>query len=129
MRKERLRTVESNSLSCDRAASNKSCPTKSYWNSFILPLADECQATDIVVGDVGYYVSPLAGFGASLAIIGAGHLAAALGRYPGDHVGAFRLYEDRLRPFVEAVEDRAAIDGMSMICPADEGELAERDRV
>ena len=63
-----------------------------------------------------------------MAIIGAGRLAAALERYSGDHAAAFRDYEDRLRPFVEEVQERAASGGMSMMCPADEAELAERDR-
>jgi 2-polyprenyl-6-methoxyphenol hydroxylase-like FAD-dependent oxidoreductase len=81
-----------------------------------------------LVGDAGYCVSPLAGFGGSMAIIGAGRLAAALEMHPGDHSAAFRYYEDGLRPFVEDVQERAALDGMSMMCPADEDELAERDR-
>lgn len=81
-----------------------------------------------LVGDAGYCVSPLAGFGGSMAIIGAGRLADALERYPNDHTAAFRHYEDGLRPFVEEVQERAATDGMTMMFPADEGELAERDR-
>jgi len=81
-----------------------------------------------LVGDAGYCVSPLAGFGGSMAIIGAGRLAAALEQNRGDHAAAFRHYEDGLRPFVEEVQERAASDGMSMMCPADEGELAVRDQ-
>ncbi|ALN73092.1 hypothetical protein M673_10195 [Aureimonas sp. AU20] len=81
-----------------------------------------------LVGDSGYCVSPLAGFGGSMAIIGAGRMAAALERYPGDHTAAFSHYEEELRPFVEEVQERAAFDGLSMMCPADEAELAERDR-
>jgi len=81
-----------------------------------------------LVGDAGYCVSPLAGFGGSMAIIGAGRLAAALERHPRDHSAAFRHYEEGLRPFVEEVQERAALDGMSMMCPADEDDLAERDR-
>jgi 2-polyprenyl-6-methoxyphenol hydroxylase-like FAD-dependent oxidoreductase len=81
-----------------------------------------------LVGDAGYCVSPLAGFGGSMAIIGAGRLAAALERHPYDHDAAFRHYEDGLRPFVEDVQERAATDGMSMMCPADDREFAERDR-
>ena len=60
--------------------------------------------------------------------IGAGRLAAALERHPGDYAAAFRHYEDGLRPFVEEVQERAATDGMSMMCPANETELAERDQ-
>jgi 2-polyprenyl-6-methoxyphenol hydroxylase-like FAD-dependent oxidoreductase len=81
-----------------------------------------------LVGDAGYCVSPLAGFGGSMAIIGAGRLAAALEQHPRDHATAFRHYEDGLRSFVEEVQERAASDGMSMMCPADEVELAERDQ-
>lgn len=81
-----------------------------------------------LVGDAGYCVSPLAGFGGSMAIIGAGRLADALKRYPGDHAAAFRHYEDGLRTFVEAVQERAATNGLSLMFPADEAELAERDR-
>jgi len=81
-----------------------------------------------LVGDAGYCVSPLAGFGGSMAIIGAGRLAAALDRHPGDHSAAFRHYEEGLRSFVEEVQERAALDGLSMMCPADEDELVERDR-
>jgi 2-polyprenyl-6-methoxyphenol hydroxylase-like FAD-dependent oxidoreductase len=82
----------------------------------------------VLVGDAGYCVSPLAGLGGSMAIIGAGRLAAALERYPDDHASAFRHYEDGLRPFVEQIQERAASEGMSTMCSADEVELAERDR-
>jgi 2-polyprenyl-6-methoxyphenol hydroxylase-like FAD-dependent oxidoreductase len=81
-----------------------------------------------LVGDAGYCVSPLAGFGGSMAIIGAGRLADALERYPDDHAAAFRHYENGLRPFVEEVQERAATNGLAMMFPADETELAERDR-
>lgn len=81
-----------------------------------------------LVGDAGYCVSPVAGMGGSMALIGAARLAAALECYPGDHETAFRAYEDGLRPFVEEVQERAATIGMSMLFPADEDELAERDR-
>ena len=82
----------------------------------------------VLVGDAGYCVSPLAGFGGSMAIIGAGRLADALEGHPADHSAAFRHYEDGLRPFVEDVQERTASDGMSMMCPADEDELAARDQ-
>jgi 2-polyprenyl-6-methoxyphenol hydroxylase-like FAD-dependent oxidoreductase len=49
-----------------------------------------------LVGDAGYCVSPLAGFGGSMAIIGAGRLAAALEQHPGDHAAAFRMGCGRL---------------------------------
>jgi len=81
-----------------------------------------------LVGDAGYCVSPLAGFGGSMAIIGAGRLAEALERHPDDHVTAFRHYEDGLRPFVEEVQERAATSGLEMMFPADDADFAERDR-
>lgn len=82
----------------------------------------------VLVGDAGYCVSPLAGLGGSMAIIGAGRLAQALERYPDDHVAGFRHYDDELRPFVEKVQMRAATEGMSSMCPADEAELVNRNR-
>lgn len=81
-----------------------------------------------LVGDAGYCVSPVAGMGGSMAIIGAGRLADALQRHPANHVAAFREYEDKLRPFVEEVQERAATEGMALIFPADDRELADRDR-
>lgn len=76
-----------------------------------------------LVGDAGYCVSPFAGLGGSMAIIGAGRLADALGQYPNDHITAFRSYEDGLRPFVEQVQERAATDGVKMLFPSDEAEI------
>jgi 2-polyprenyl-6-methoxyphenol hydroxylase-like FAD-dependent oxidoreductase len=81
-----------------------------------------------LVGDAGYCVSPVAGMGGSMALIGAARLADALRRHPGDHAAAFQEYEGKLRPFVEEVQERAATDGMSLLFPADELELAERNR-
>lgn len=81
-----------------------------------------------LVGDAGYCLSPLAGFGGSMAIIGADRLADALKRYPDDYAVAFRHYEDELRPFVENVQERAASNGLEMMFPADTAELAERNR-
>lgn len=81
-----------------------------------------------LVGDAGYCVSPVAGMGGSMALMGAARLAEALQRYPGDHAAAFRDYEDRLRPFVEEVQEQAATVGMSLLFPADERELEERNR-
>ena len=81
-----------------------------------------------LVGDAGYCVSPLAGFGGSMAIIGAGRLADALQQHPHDHAAAFAYYETGLRPFVEEVQERAASHGMAMMCPATEAEMIQRDR-
>jgi 2-polyprenyl-6-methoxyphenol hydroxylase-like FAD-dependent oxidoreductase len=63
-----------------------------------------------------------------MALIGAVGLADALQRHLGDHATAFQEYEDRLRPFVEEVQRRAATVGMSLLVPADERELKERNR-
>ncbi|WP_420139062.1 FAD-dependent monooxygenase [Sphingomonas sp.] len=81
-----------------------------------------------LVGDAGYCVSPVAGFGGSMALIGASRLAKALRHHPDDHEAAFGAYEAGLRPFVEAVQERAATTGMAMLFPADEAELEARDR-
>ncbi|RYC29393.1 FAD-binding monooxygenase [Lichenibacterium minor] len=81
-----------------------------------------------LVGDAGYCVSPFAGLGGSMAIIGAGRLADALARHPDNHAAAFHAYEEGLRPFVEQVQERAAIDSVQMLFPGDEAEMAERDR-
>ncbi len=81
-----------------------------------------------LVGDAGYCVSPVAGMGGSMALIGAARLADALQQQPDDHAAAFRDYEDGLRPFVEAVQERAATEGMSTLFPADDRELEERNR-
>ncbi len=82
----------------------------------------------VLVGDAGYCVSPVAGMGGSMALIGAARLADAITLHPGDHAAAFQEYEDKLRPFVEEVQERAATDGMSLLFPADALELAERNR-
>jgi 2-polyprenyl-6-methoxyphenol hydroxylase-like FAD-dependent oxidoreductase len=82
----------------------------------------------VLVGDAGYCVSPVAGMGGSMAIIGAGRIAEALARHGDDHAAAFRDYHDRLHAFVEAVQERAANDGMATIFPADDAEITERDR-
>jgi 2-polyprenyl-6-methoxyphenol hydroxylase-like FAD-dependent oxidoreductase len=81
-----------------------------------------------LVGDAGYCVSPFAGFGGSMAIIGAGRMADALTQHCCDHEAAFQAYEDGLRPFVAAVQEHAATDGVLMLIPATEAELAERDQ-
>lgn len=81
-----------------------------------------------LVGDAGYCLSPLAGFGGSMAIIGAGRIADSLKRYPDDHATAFQHYEEGLRPFVEDVQERAATSGLEMMFPAADDEFAERDR-
>ncbi len=82
----------------------------------------------VLVGDAGYCVSPMAGMGGSMAIIGAARIAEALKRHGDDHVAAFQDYHDKLHAFVDDVQERAANDGMSTIFPADDAEISERDR-
>jgi len=81
-----------------------------------------------LVGDAGYCVSPVAGMGGSMAIIGAGRLAEALERHGADYAAAFQDYHDKLHAFVEEVQERAVREGMATIFPSDDAELAERDR-
>ena len=81
-----------------------------------------------LVGDAGYCVSPVAGMGGSTAIIGAARLADALQRHGVDHAAAFQEYHDKLRRFVEEVQEKAASFGMALMFPSDDAELAERNR-
>lgn len=81
-----------------------------------------------LVGDAGYCVSPVAGMGGSMAIIGAARLADALQRHGADHETAFHDYHEKLHAFVEAVQEKAVSFGMTMMFPADDVEMAERDR-
>jgi 2-polyprenyl-6-methoxyphenol hydroxylase-like FAD-dependent oxidoreductase len=81
-----------------------------------------------LVGDAGYCVSPVAGMGGSMAIIGAARLGAALQRHGADHLAAFQEYHDQLRSFVEEVQEKAVSQGMPMMFPCDEAEIAERNR-
>jgi len=82
----------------------------------------------VLVGDAGYCVSPVAGMGGSMAIIGAGRIAEALERHGVDYAAAFQDYHDKLHAFVEEVQERAANDGMATIFPGDDAEITERDR-
>jgi 2-polyprenyl-6-methoxyphenol hydroxylase-like FAD-dependent oxidoreductase len=81
-----------------------------------------------LVGDAGYCVSPVAGMGGSMAIIGAARLADALRRHGTDYAAAFREYHDQLRPLVEEVQEKAVSFGMAMMFPSDDSEIAERNR-
>jgi 2-polyprenyl-6-methoxyphenol hydroxylase-like FAD-dependent oxidoreductase len=81
-----------------------------------------------LVGDSGYCVSPVAGMGGSMAIIGAATLADALQRHGADHVAAFQEYHDKLRNLVEEVQEKAVSHGMALMFPSDDAEIAERNR-
>jgi 2-polyprenyl-6-methoxyphenol hydroxylase-like FAD-dependent oxidoreductase len=81
------------------------------------------------VGDAGYCVSPVAGIGGSMEIIGAARrLADALQRHGVNHAAAFQEYHDKLRPFVEEVQEKAVSFGMALMFPSDDTEIAERNR-
>ena len=81
-----------------------------------------------LVGDAGYCVSPVAGMGGSIAIIGAARLADALRRHGADHDAAFADYFDGLHDFVRAVQDKAVRFGMPLMFPASAADITERDR-
>ena len=81
-----------------------------------------------LVGDAGYCVSPVAGMGGSMAIIGAARLANALQRHGVDHAAAFHEYHDKLCPFVEEVQEKAVSFGLALMFPSDDAEIAERNR-
>ena len=57
----------------------------------------------VLLGDAAWCVTPIGGFGSSLALIGAYVLAAELSRAPYDE--AFGAYEEWLRPLVDDVQD------------------------
>jgi 2-polyprenyl-6-methoxyphenol hydroxylase-like FAD-dependent oxidoreductase len=81
-----------------------------------------------LVGDAGYGVSPVAGMGGSMAIIGAARLADALRRHGVDHAAAFLEYHEKLRSFVDEVQEKAVSFGMALMFPSDDAEIAERNR-
>jgi 2-polyprenyl-6-methoxyphenol hydroxylase-like FAD-dependent oxidoreductase len=81
-----------------------------------------------LVGDAAYCVSPVAGMGGSMALIGAAGVADALARHGADHEAAFRAYHEALRPFVDEIQDKAASEGLAVMFPADDNEMEERDR-
>jgi 2-polyprenyl-6-methoxyphenol hydroxylase-like FAD-dependent oxidoreductase len=82
----------------------------------------------VLVGDAGYCVSPVAGMGGSVAILGAATLADALRRHGSDYAAAFGDYHDELRPIIEKVQEKAVNVGMALMFPSDEAELEDRNR-
>lgn len=62
-----------------------------------------------LVGDAGYCASPAAGMGGSLAIDGAAALADAFEQHSGDIELAFKAYNENFRPFIEEVQEMAAM--------------------
>lgn len=81
-----------------------------------------------LVGDAAYCPSPVAGTGGSMALIGAAHLADALQQHGNDHTAAFQAYQRTLQPFVDYIQDKAVTQGMAIMFPSDDADLAERDR-
>lgn len=63
-----------------------------------------------LAGDAGYAVSPIAGQGASLALVGAYILAGELKEAQGDFNKAFPRYEECLREFVKKNQDLAKMN-------------------
>lgn len=63
-----------------------------------------------LVGDAGYCPSPFSGQGTSLALVGAFVLGRELARAEGDAARAFSLYEERMRPFVQANQDMVSVE-------------------
>ena len=82
----------------------------------------------VLVGDAGYCVSPVAGMGGAMAIIGAARLADALQRHGVDYDAAFREYYEKLHFFVEEVQEKAVSLGMALMFPSDDAEIEERNR-
>ena len=80
-----------------------------------------------LVGDAAYCASPAAGMGASLSIAGAAALGDALLKHPGDHIAAFREYDQVLRPFIERVQATAALNVRTTFLPRTEEEIQERN--
>jgi 2-polyprenyl-6-methoxyphenol hydroxylase-like FAD-dependent oxidoreductase len=60
-----------------------------------------------LIGDAAYCPSLLAGEGAGFALAGAYMLAGELQRANGDHIAAYRAYEQRFRPFIERKQKSA----------------------
>jgi 2-polyprenyl-6-methoxyphenol hydroxylase-like FAD-dependent oxidoreductase len=82
----------------------------------------------VLVGDAGYCVSPVAGMGGSVAILGAATLADAMQRHGFNYDAAFQDYHDKLRPFVEKIQEKAVNVGMTLMFPSDDDEIADRNR-
>src|SRR6266540_894589 len=61
----------------------------------------------VLVGDAAFCPSLLAGEGAGFALAGAYLLAGELQRASGDHIAAYRAYEQRFRPFIERKQKAA----------------------
>ncbi|KAJ9482125.1 hypothetical protein VN97_g11322 [Penicillium thymicola] len=54
----------------------------------------------VLLGDAGYCPSPFTGLGTNLCLVGAYVLAGELARQGNDIAGAFKSYEEKMRPFI-----------------------------
>ena len=81
-----------------------------------------------LIGDAAYCPSLLAGEGAGFALAGAYLLAGELQRANGDHVLAYRTYEQRFRPFIER-KQRSAVQFAGGLTPKTRLGLIVRDLV
>jgi 2-polyprenyl-6-methoxyphenol hydroxylase-like FAD-dependent oxidoreductase len=68
-----------------------------------------------LVGDAGYCVSPLAGLGTSLALVGAYVLAGELAEAGGDYGMAFARYEQEMRGYVREGQKLAKFNATGLI--------------
>ena len=82
----------------------------------------------VLVGDAGYCPSLLAGEGAGFAMGGAYLLAGELQRASGDHLVAYRAYEERFRAFIER-KQRSAHQFATSLTPKTHLGLFVRDLV
>ncbi len=82
----------------------------------------------VLVGDAAFCPSLLAGEGAGFALAGAYLLAGELQRASGDHIAAYRAYEQRFRPFIER-KQKAAQQFASSFTPKTRLGLFVRDLV
>jgi len=80
-----------------------------------------------LVGDAGYCASPAAGLGGSLAIDGAAALADAMREHAGDFGRAFRAYNEKFRPFIDAVQAEAVRTGLETLVPRTEEAIRARN--
>lgn len=72
-----------------------------------------------LLGDAGYCASPLSGQGSNLAIIGAYILAGELKSAEGNYSLAFKNYNSRMRPLVDACQDLGVWLGASFLTEGD----------
>ncbi|QES88939.1 FAD-dependent monooxygenase [Rhizosphaericola mali] len=80
-----------------------------------------------LIGDAAYCASPAAGMGGSLAIIGATVFADALEKHPENFELAFEIYNNTLRPFIDAIQ-AGAINTLDKLLPRTAEEVEWRNK-